>query len=168
MRARLVDIYANVFHFFCDVMEWYHKSRTSRFFQSFNEKFDAKLVDVVKLINDQVSDMHKEGAVRGLAMKRKMLFQQSELNNNNMVLLNQMCQMRAEVGALRAEVSRQRQSPQELGLDVGNSMIRTLLSNCETFTITSVGSKYIICKLVLVKVLVASLHFAPSSQGYEE
>lgn len=66
VRTRLADIYANVFFFFRDVMEWYLKSRISRFLNSFNDRVCDEYNKVVTAINDDINAMFDESKVAGL------------------------------------------------------------------------------------------------------
>ena len=68
MRHRLADVYAHVFRFYRDAMEWYLGSKTSKFFGSFNENIKTRFEEAASLIRDRIDDMYRESSVGGLAM----------------------------------------------------------------------------------------------------
>ncbi|KAL2694964.1 hypothetical protein Neosp_001553 [[Neocosmospora] mangrovei] len=69
MRAKLADIYARMFQFYQDAIEWYLASRVSRAFQSFNENLSKKFPDALKEIDDYIHDLVVEAQVSSTAMQ---------------------------------------------------------------------------------------------------
>ncbi|KAH6974934.1 hypothetical protein BKA56DRAFT_589797 [Ilyonectria sp. MPI-CAGE-AT-0026] len=69
MKAKLADIYARMFQFYQDAIEWYLASRVSRAFQSFNENLNKKFPDALKEIDDYIHDLVVEAQVSSTAMQ---------------------------------------------------------------------------------------------------
>jgi hypothetical protein len=154
MKRRLVEVYSQLFFFLRDIMEWYLKSRTSRFFQSFNENVNKKFKEVAKLIQDNIDEMYRESGIGGLAMQREALSAISGVEDNVFAISNKVSSIGADIQDFKDELFRQRQQPPPtIGFDVGNFMRETLLSNFEEVTFKSQGIEFTISKcrtLVLV------------------
>jgi DNA-binding ferritin-like protein (Dps family) len=150
MRRRLVDVYSQVFFFLRDIMEWYLKSRTSRFFQSFNDNVNKKFEEVVKSIEANINEMYKESQIGGLAMQREALSTIAGVEYNVFAMHNKVTSIGADIQDFKDELIRQRQQayrePAEFGFDVGNFMRETLLSNFEEVTFKREGIEFIIRK----------------------
>ena len=59
IRKLFSELYARVFNFYRDAIEWYMRSKTSRFFSSFNEKMRDRYVKAAKEIDDTVTEMYR-------------------------------------------------------------------------------------------------------------
>ncbi|EFQ94164.1 hypothetical protein PTT_08250 [Pyrenophora teres f. teres 0-1] len=57
-RELYSELYAQVFLFYRDAIEWYMKSKTSRFFSSFNEKLKGRYESAADKINATVNEMY--------------------------------------------------------------------------------------------------------------
>ncbi|RYN64160.1 hypothetical protein AA0118_g4286 [Alternaria tenuissima] len=63
IRKLFSELYARVFHFYRDAIEWYMRSKTSRFFSSFNEKMRDRYVKAAKEIDDTITEMYREQSI---------------------------------------------------------------------------------------------------------
>lgn len=68
MRELLSDVYAQVFLFYRDTIEWYMKSKTSRFFSSFNEKLKERYDNAAARIDISIQRMYRQGNIANWAM----------------------------------------------------------------------------------------------------
>ncbi|EDU45003.1 hypothetical protein PtrSN002B_011279 [Pyrenophora tritici-repentis] len=57
-RELYSELYAQVFLFYRDAIEWYMKSKTSRFFSSFNENLKGRYQSAAEKINAIIYEMH--------------------------------------------------------------------------------------------------------------
>lgn len=73
MKRRLAEVYSHFFYFLRDIVQWYLKSRTSRFFASFNDHVNIKLSETASKITELINEMDKEAELGGLAMQRKTM-----------------------------------------------------------------------------------------------
>jgi hypothetical protein len=60
MRHLLSKLYAQIFLFFRDIMEWYMMSRTYRLLSSFNENLQKRYEKAVTYIDSTIMDMSSE------------------------------------------------------------------------------------------------------------
>jgi hypothetical protein len=101
---------------------------------------------VIKLIEDGIEDMYKEGRIAGLAMQRETLFKMDDVGENILWMDHKMTLIGADMQDIKAELFRQRQQAYHqsyhLGLDVGNQMRQTLLSNFEEVTFKGQGVEF--------------------------
>ncbi|CAN9086720.1 unnamed protein product [Alternaria alternata] len=70
IRMLFSELYARVFSFYRDAIEWYMRSRTSRFFASFNEKIKDRYVKAAKEIEDTVTEMYRLQSIALFAMQK--------------------------------------------------------------------------------------------------
>jgi len=70
MREVFSELYAQVFLFYRNAIEWYMKSKTSRFFGSFNEKLIEEYHNADKRIDNCIREMYREANIAGLAILR--------------------------------------------------------------------------------------------------
>lgn len=68
MRELFSELYAQVFLFYRDALEWYTKSKTSRFIGSFNEKMVERYEKASGHIESCISEMYREANIASLAM----------------------------------------------------------------------------------------------------
>ena len=68
MRERLADVYAQVFRFNHDTIEWYLSSKLSKFFGSFNDGVQKRFDEVAGAIDTSITEMHREGGIGTSAM----------------------------------------------------------------------------------------------------
>lgn len=66
MQKKVADLYAHVFLFLNDMMDWYMQKRRSRFVDSFNEKFFQKFEAEIENIRRK-SDLIKRRATQNIA-----------------------------------------------------------------------------------------------------
>jgi hypothetical protein len=76
MRELFSELYAQVFHFYRDAIEWYMKSKTSRFFGSFNEKLRDRYVKAAVRIEETVTEIYRETQMAHFALTTVRLTEQ--------------------------------------------------------------------------------------------
>jgi DNA-binding ferritin-like protein (Dps family) len=142
-------------------MEWYLKSRTSRFFQSFNDNVNKKFEEVAKSIEANINEMYKESEIGGLAMQREALSAISGVEDNVFAIHKKVASIGDDIQDFKDELFRQRQQTYRessgVGFDVGNFMRQTLLSNFEEVTFKREGMEFIISRSLLLDVGIAVL-----------
>jgi hypothetical protein len=160
MRSRLVEVYSQMFFFLRDVMQWYLRSRTSRFFQSFNDAVNQKFEDVVKLIESNIEEMYKESGLGGLAMQREALSIMSGMDSSLLTMHNEMSVISTDIQDVKDELFRQRQQSFKYGseFDIGSFMRQALLSSFDEVTCKIEGfefnlSKFSIALMARLKIL---------------
>lgn len=83
MREQLSKVYALMFRFYRDAIEWYLSSSRSKFFGSFNERIKAGFEDSATAIKDIMNRMfnmcHIGTAARVLSIHRDMAFSKAEV-----------------------------------------------------------------------------------------
>lgn len=89
LRKKLANIYARMFKFYQDAIEWYLHSKFSRLFLSFNENLKKGFEDAEKDIETCINELYREANVSQMAMVAMAL---------------------GEVVSLKAEVRRQQQT----------------------------------------------------------
>ncbi|KAL9062333.1 MAG: hypothetical protein Q9157_009017 [Trypethelium eluteriae] len=73
MRVMLAGIYAKVFEFFHGTIEWFIKSKISRFFDAFNSEISEKYLKAASDLNQRIQKMQNAGIIRSAAMQRSTL-----------------------------------------------------------------------------------------------
>ncbi|KAF2234968.1 hypothetical protein EV356DRAFT_566660 [Viridothelium virens] len=73
MRVMLAGIYAKVFEFFHGTIEWFIKSKISRFFDAFNSEISEKYLKAASDLNQRIQKMQNAGIIRSSAMQRSTL-----------------------------------------------------------------------------------------------
>ena len=129
LRGKLAEVYAAMFYFFRDIVEWYHKSRTSRFLGSFNDSVNKKFETTAATITVLIDEIDKEAAVGGFAMQWAALQGLSSLNER---LDHNMTQLKDSITDIQMELIRQRQHPRPIPsqeYDLETNMVRKLLEN---------------------------------------
>ena len=89
MRTKLTGMYARMFKFYRDVIEWYLHSKFSRVLLSFNEKLKREFEGTTGDIEDCIKELYREASVGNAAMTAIMY---------------------GDISRLKAEVRRQRQN----------------------------------------------------------
>jgi len=125
MKRRLADVYTKLFNFFRDIMSWYMKPKTSRFFDSFNENVNKKLEETAQTIQGSIDNMERLAAIGGLAMQRATLQGISEMNQNHGRRLET---IEATLGEVKSQLAYQQSMT---GLDFGPAMVQAFLSSFE-------------------------------------
>jgi hypothetical protein len=70
IRELFSELYAQVFLFYRDAIEWYMKSKASRFFASFNEKMKDRYEKAADNIETTVTEMYREKDIAHFALSR--------------------------------------------------------------------------------------------------
>jgi hypothetical protein len=70
IRELFSELYAQVFSFYRDAIEWYMKSKASRFFASFNEKIKGRYEMAADKIEATVTEMYREKDIAHFALSR--------------------------------------------------------------------------------------------------
>jgi hypothetical protein len=70
IRELFSELYAQVFLFYRDAIEWYMKSKASRFFASFNEKMKDRYEKAAGNIEATVAEMYRENDIAHFALSR--------------------------------------------------------------------------------------------------
>ncbi|KAH8679033.1 hypothetical protein BGZ60DRAFT_255871 [Tricladium varicosporioides] len=146
LKCKLAEVYANVFYFFRDIVEWYLKSRTSRFFGSFNDKVNEKFEETAKAISERIEEIEKEAAVGGLAMQRVTLQGVKLLHES---VDQKMAVLEEGIGDIQAELLRQRQQSwrnHEPNFDIRSQMVYGLLESFDEVSLKSQDIEYKITK----------------------
>ncbi|KAI8665400.1 hypothetical protein NCS56_00975700 [Fusarium sp. Ph1] len=68
MRKKLANIYARMFRFYRDAIEWYLSSRLARAFQSFNENLKKGFSDAKEELEDDINELYRLAFVGSTAM----------------------------------------------------------------------------------------------------
>ncbi|KAL9090668.1 MAG: hypothetical protein Q9165_005156 [Trypethelium subeluteriae] len=68
VRATLAGIYARMFRFYGDTMEWYLRSKLSRAVQSFNENLKDRYDSAITAIRMQIKELYREAFIANGAM----------------------------------------------------------------------------------------------------
>lgn len=123
MKRRLADVYTKLFNFFHDIMWWYMKPKTSRFFDSFNENVNKKLEETAQTIQGSIDNMYSEAAIGGLAMQRATLQGISEMNQIHDRRLET---IEATLGEVKSQLAYQQSM---MGFDFGPAMVQAFLSS---------------------------------------
>jgi hypothetical protein len=142
LRRKLADVYAHVFYFFRDIVEWYLKSRTSRFFGSFNDNVNNRFEETAKAIAERIEEIDKEAAAGGLAMQRVALQRVSLLHES---VDQKMTVLEEGITGIQAELLRQRQQPcrsHGTGLDTRDEMVCALLATFDEVSLKNQGIEY--------------------------
>ena len=142
LRCKLAEVYANVFYFFRDIVEWYLKSRTSRLFGSFNDKVQTKFEETAKAIAERIEEIDKEAAVGGFAMQRVTLQRVSLLHKS---VDQKMTVLEEGITDIQAELLRQRQqSCYSHGscLDIRDEIVCGLLESFDEVSLKTQGIEY--------------------------
>ena len=96
MQEAIMELYAHVFDFFKEILNWYGTKRLKRYFKSFNEdlydKFQAKIVDI-----QQIAQRMKDRAIGGQSAEVRVT------RRTNEQVLAQVQQLNREVLASRQE-----------------------------------------------------------------
>ncbi|KAK7193191.1 uncharacterized protein CC84DRAFT_1250481 [Paraphaeosphaeria sporulosa] len=83
MREQLSQVYALMFRFYRDAIEWYLSSSKSKFFGSFNEKIKTGFTDSVRAIKETISRIitlcHIGNTARGISIHRDTVFIKEEV-----------------------------------------------------------------------------------------
>jgi hypothetical protein len=146
MRKRLAEVYSNFFYFLRDIIQWYLKSRTSRFFGSFNEKVTERFEETAKVITERIDEMDKEAAIGGLAMQRSILHGVSSIYENMdqkmSTLTESVTDVRDELLHLRQQSYRSAQRD----FDISDDMVNGLLQSFDQISLTRQSIEYTISK----------------------
>lgn len=119
MREQLSKVYAQVFRFYRDALEWFMKSKTSRFLGSFNERIKANFEDSVKNINKSIKRMYRDCHI-GMAAMLHVVHRDTAVS--------------------KAEIFRQRQAPVMSAFDPGELMQEFLKAMAHYQTIENANS----------------------------
>ena len=76
IRELFSELYAQVFLFYRDAIEWYMKSKASRFFISFNEKMKDRYESAAQKIEATIAEMYREQDTAHFAFNRIHLTEQ--------------------------------------------------------------------------------------------
>jgi hypothetical protein len=125
MKRRLADVYTKLFNFFREVISWYLKSKTSRFFASFNDSVNKKLKETVQAIQTCISDMYNEANIAGLAMQRATLSGMSQWSQNQDL---RFAAIETSLKEVKYELNQQRSS---LHFDFSSAMVHKFFSDSE-------------------------------------
>jgi hypothetical protein len=78
-RKKLAEIYARMFQFYQDTIEWYLQSKLKRFARSFNENLKVIFEDAMKDLEDSIIQLDREVALGSTAMIAMLLGKVSHL-----------------------------------------------------------------------------------------
>jgi len=67
-RRKLADIYATMFRFYQNAIEWYLQSKFGRFIRSFNENLVKQFEETKKELEDSIGELYREAAIANTAM----------------------------------------------------------------------------------------------------
>lgn len=68
LRKKPTNIYARMFQFYRDAVEWYLHCRLSGLFRSFNENLKKEFNDATRDLEDRVNKLYREASVSSTAM----------------------------------------------------------------------------------------------------
>ena len=141
MKRRLADTYTKLFNFFRDIMTWYLKPKSSRFFDSFNDNVNKKFEETAQVIQGCIDDMYNEARIASLAMQRATLSGMCQISQNH----NQrFSAIEASLEEVRAQLTHQKSM---LQFDFSSAMLQ-VLSSFEKASLTAQGRiAYSISKL---------------------
>ena len=120
MREHLSKVYAQVFRFYRDAIEWYVSSKASKFFSSFNERIKERFEEVQKGINKTIKRMFY-GCTLGTAAMMKVVHRDTAIS--------------------KAEIFRQRQNHTATNTDPGEFMQEFLKAMYRFQAIENANSK---------------------------
>jgi len=120
MREHLSKVYAQVFRFYRDAIEWYVSSKTSKFFGSFNERIKGRFEEAQKGINKTIKRMFY-GCTLGTAAMMKVVHRDTAIS--------------------KAEIFRQRQNHTATNTDPGEFMQEFLKAMYRFQAIENANSK---------------------------
>jgi hypothetical protein len=123
MRRKLSNVYARVFDYFRAVMEWYLNSKTSRILSSFNENVKKRFDDAVRIIKEEIQEIHEEASVGGLAIGLSTLTTALETDRKIALISRNVDFLMTEVLRQRENYSRTEDDP----LLAGKRMLAHLL-----------------------------------------
>lgn len=115
-------------------MTWYLKSKTSRFFDSFNDNVNKNFEGTAQAIQGCIDEMYNEAGIAGLAMQRATLSGMSQMSQNHD---ERFSAIEASLGEVKAQLAHRESM---LEFDFGPAMLQAFLSGFEKVSSTSYGS----------------------------
>ena len=112
-------------------MTWYLKSKTSRFFDSFNDGVNKKFEDTAQAIQVCIEDMYNEARIAGLAMQRATLSGMSQMGKNHD---ERLAAIEASLEEVKAKLAHRESL---LEFDFGPAMLQAFLIGFENVSLTA-------------------------------
>jgi hypothetical protein len=143
LKKRLAEVYVHVFCFFRDIIQWFLKSRTSRFASSFNDQADKRFKEAASHITKLIDEIDNVAAVGGLAIQRLTLDGISSLHKRSDVAENRIIEQLNQIHAAVLQQPEQQinQAPSQTLL-LGNDRARDLLENFDHISLRNQYVEY--------------------------